>query len=75
MKFCAVIVAAIFAISYGRLTELEGRPNDSEMRNLRNSKDTFCTNPTLKGKVNFSDKLIGRAKVDFDMYTLEFFEM
>ena len=68
MLLRVAVFAVICGVSYGRLTALEGRAVDEDVRNLRSGKDTFCTNPTLKGKVNFSDKLVGRAKLDFEMY-------
>lgn len=32
-------------------------------------KDSFCETPVSKGKVNFPDSLVGRAKINFDMYS------
>ncbi len=29
----------------------------------------FCTDPIAKGKVNFPDSIVGRAKSNFDMYS------
>jgi len=32
-------------------------------------KDTFCSEPVSKGKVQFPDSIAGRAKINFDMYS------
>ena len=32
-------------------------------------KDQFCSDPVTKAKVEFPESLIGRAKVNFDMYS------
>jgi carboxypeptidase C (cathepsin A) len=54
------------------MVALHERPEAQEVsRNQynRNLKDTFCTTPVSKEKVVFPDSLIGRAKVNFDMYS------
>ena len=51
------------------------RRDQSTERNLEEvygskvKKDSFCSTPVTKGKVNFPDSLIGRAQVNFDMYS------
>ena len=32
-------------------------------------KDAFCATPVTKGKVNFPDSMVGRAQINFDMYS------
>jgi carboxypeptidase C (cathepsin A) len=32
-------------------------------------KDSFCETPVTKGKVTFPDSLVGRAQINFDMYS------
>lgn len=32
-------------------------------------KDSFCSNPVVKEKVQFPDSLAGRAKIDYEMYS------
>jgi hypothetical protein len=31
--------------------------------------DSFCTSPVAKEKVNFSEKVVGRAPMSFDSYS------
>ena len=61
-----VILSSVFSSAFARLAV---NPAEVESRNLRNLADKFCTTPVSKSKVNFSDKLIGRANVNFDMYS------
>jgi hypothetical protein len=43
---------------------------ENHHRELYDSKkDTFCTSPVAKAPVVFPESLIGRAKVNFDMYS------
>jgi carboxypeptidase C (cathepsin A) len=48
--------------------------NNQQLRGLlssssRNTRDSFCSEPVAKGKVSFPDSIVGRGKVDFDMYS------
>ncbi len=65
--FKTVAVLSLFVAAYARLTAMEGRFLAEVAAN--NGRDTFCSNPTPKAKVNFPDKFIGRAKVEFEMYS------
>ena len=35
----------------------------------RLEKDSFCSDPVSKAKVEFPDNLVGRAQINFDMYS------
>ncbi len=56
--------------SQARLTALHERPEEwKESAALTQKRDSFCTNPVSKEKVVFPEKLAGRARVNFDMYS------
>lgn len=46
-----------------------GHPSRYEQRALSVEKDSFCSNPVAKGKVEFPNSIGGRAKQNFDMYS------
>lgn len=57
-----------FSLILGRLVDLEKMsPNQRELREVR--KDVFCQNPISKASVDFPDKIIGRASIDFKMFS------
>lgn len=63
-------VAVVLSAASARMMKLERGLEDSAsfVRELL-GRDSFCSSPAAKEKVSFSDKFVGRAKVDFDMYS------
>ena len=63
-----VVIATFFALVQCRMMHLE-RDGRELLSSSPLGKDTFCTTPAQKEKVDFPEKFIGRGKVDFDMYS------
>jgi hypothetical protein len=62
--FKSVFIAASLYAVEARLTALH-----PEMESGPDRRDSFCSNPVAKKKVDFPDSLIGRAPITFDMYS------
>lgn len=43
--------------------------NLEEVYGNKVKRDTFCSTPVTKGKVEFPDSLAGRGQINFDMYS------
>jgi carboxypeptidase C (cathepsin A) len=69
--FQQFILLPFLSCLYARITSVHDR-NEINV-NLESfetkSKYSYCSNPVQKAKVNFPDRVIGRANVTYDMYS------
>lgn len=66
-SFLSALLLGILPSSEGRLSSLHPKEEADEF--LARGKDSFCSSPVAKQQVHFPESLIGRAQVDFDMFS------
>ena len=64
-----LLLSAQLHCTDARLTFGLDYPNVDTAEDNQLRKDSFCASPIDKQKVEFPESLIGRAHVDFDMYS------
>lgn len=69
MQFIALALLTFVGVAQSRMLRPDDRQRLEEAYGNKVKKDSFCSNPVPKGKVQFPDSLVGRAQINFDMYS------
>jgi carboxypeptidase C (cathepsin A) len=71
MQLIVLGLLSLAGVAQSRMVrpQTPGERNLEEAYGAKVQKDSFCSTPVTKGKVEFPDSLVGRAQINFDMYS------